>query len=155
MFVFFQFELNEKLKESHKHSCEGMSDTSIWGSQVIDPPCANNGCHPPSFLLAERLTLIPFLLGEEKINWWVRPLSWSHIIHPDARADWCCLVLAQTIPLSTSRATVTTMGQQPDKANHTWQYSQGAIIPRTRLSSSSSLHLVKMRLKEGLIWTAR
>lgn len=46
------------------------------------------------------------------------------------------------------RATVTVMGQEPDRMRHIWQYSQGALRLHVHLSPSSSEDEVRKGLVE-------
>lgn len=145
-----------------KHSCEDGSDTSTggWGGGGIKGDrlsCANNSCHPSSSLSAQRPSLAP-ALGESPSTYW--PLHWSGLtslllLQMSLYVYWTSFsVGAWTVAPGSPRATVTTMGQQPDEATHTWQRSQGLLrLQRPSRVHLLPLHLSEIGLKRGLVKT--
>lgn len=115
----------------------------------------------PVPIMAIILLPLPLHRGQHRLQPWGKtpstywPLNWPDITPPVAGAfisTGLLFVSAWTTAPGTPRATVTTMGQQPDKATHTWQRSQGLLcLQYPFLGSSSPLHLPNMRLKKGLI----
>lgn len=148
-----------------KHSCEDGSDTSTGGGagrrgiKGDRLSCANNSCHPSSSLSLHRgqVWLQPWG-GESPSTYW--PLHWSGLtslllLQMSLHVYWTSFAVgAWTVAPGSPRATVTTMGQQPDEATHTWQRSRGLLrLRRPSRVHLPPLHLSEIGLKRGLVKT--